>query len=212
MWVRGHYSTAQLNVCDRQAIVTICSTALSSVDKRLGTRGGKEESIFAITLIMLLAVCAWACMHVRVYLGPTAPSESWLPASLGVPTDLAVGDIWAGAACRVRERETERETGSLTTNGGLQPQQKTVIFSEGNQCCCFIVFFLKKLEDEDNKTKNWIWKIINTKNFLFCLINLKNNKSKTTDALSTGFISCFFLFLHIMKKMHNITDIHGENT
>ena len=33
----------------------------------------------------------------RLYLGPTAPSpESWLPASLGVPTDLAVGDMGGG--------------------------------------------------------------------------------------------------------------------
>lgn len=31
-----------------------------------------------------------------VYLGPTAPSESWLPASLGVPADLAVGEMGGG--------------------------------------------------------------------------------------------------------------------
>lgn len=32
-----------------------------------------------------------------MYLGPTAPSESWLPASLGVPADLVVGETGAGA-------------------------------------------------------------------------------------------------------------------
>lgn len=34
--------------------------------------------------------------EVCVYLGPTAPSESWLPASLGVPADLLVGDMGGG--------------------------------------------------------------------------------------------------------------------
>lgn len=37
-------------------------------------------------------------VHVCVYLGPAAPSESWLPASLGVPADLVVGDVGGGAA------------------------------------------------------------------------------------------------------------------
>lgn len=35
---------------------------------------------------------------VCVYLGPAAPSESWLPASLSVSADLAVGDVGGGAA------------------------------------------------------------------------------------------------------------------
>lgn len=39
----------------------------------------------------LIEVC------VCVYLGPAAPSESWLPASLGVPADLVVGEMGGGA-------------------------------------------------------------------------------------------------------------------
>lgn len=38
------------------------------------------------------------------YRGPVVPSpESWLPASLGLPTDLAVGDMGAGA----KERQSK---------------------------------------------------------------------------------------------------------
>lgn len=49
------------------------------------------------------------------YLGPTAPSESWLPASLGVPADLAVGDVGGGTIL-----EKKRENKSLSAKAAQQ--------------------------------------------------------------------------------------------
>lgn len=45
-------------------------------------------------------------LGVFVYLGPTAPSESWLPVSLGVSADLGAGVMGGGATL-----ETETEYG-----------------------------------------------------------------------------------------------------
>lgn len=79
------WCTDRLSVCRSRnpTIINVFSTI--NYKKREKVRKREEE-------------CCW------LYLGPVVPSpESWLPASLGVPADLAVGDKGPGTEGRCRQ-------------------------------------------------------------------------------------------------------------